>query len=140
MPAEIENALQSLNSSSDTEDILDVLRRFAPTTTFYIAMDGIDECERIHAVKLLKALAALVSCRGSLRLFVSSRPSHLPDISRHFKEPLHISLECQYVDADIATYINDAIDMKIDEDDLRVGDASLVGEIKSALIQGAQGM
>lgn len=141
MRTEIEIALQSLHPSFDAEDVLDVLRQIIPIQRFYIAIDGIDECERVHAVELLKSLSALVSSRPNLRLFLSGRPSLLPDINRHLKKGcIHLSMESQNVNTDIATYIKDTIDIKINEDDLRVGDASLVSEIKSALVEGAQGM
>lgn len=140
MTTRIEDALQSLHPSSDAEDILEVLREMAPTREFYIIVDGIDECDGTHTVELLKALSALASCRPSLRLFLSGRPSLHSDINRYFTEFTLLSMESPNVNADIATYITDAIDLRIAEDDLRVGDAALVGEIKSALIKGAQGM
>ncbi len=45
-----------------------------------------------------------------------------------------------HVDADIATFVEDMVQAKVNDDELAVGDPALVNDICRALVKGANGM
>lgn len=137
---EIEVALQCLESSSDIDDTLNLLHELIHPGPSYIIIDGIDECSKSHRRELLAALSSLVYTNSGLRLFLCGRTGIQDEIETHFEQSCHIALECEHTSEDIKRYVEGIIDQKVQDGDLRVGDPSLVDEIKSTLAKGAQGM
>ncbi|KAK8877014.1 ankyrin repeat protein [Apiospora arundinis] len=136
----VEIALRSLDVSSDLDDILDILRQSIPPGASYIMIDGIDECHQSDRRELLTALSSLISSNDSIRLFLSGRTGIQDEVKACFKQVSHIILDSEATRHDITQYIEGVIDYKVEIGELRVGDSNLVGEIKSALAEGAQGM
>ncbi|KAK8005007.1 hypothetical protein PG990_011044 [Apiospora arundinis] len=137
---EIEAALRNLDMSSDVEEILNILRQSIPPEGSYIMIDGIDECHQSHRRELLTALSDLASWNNNIRLFLSGRTGIHDEIQVCFKNISHIQLDSEATNHDITRYIEGAIDYNFHIGDLRVRDPNLIGEIKGALAQGAQGM
>lgn len=111
----------------------------ASQTTFVI--DGIDECSQPERASILKMLRQLTSCSGStLKIFFSSREGVVENIHKIFQTYQQLTMNCEQANTDIATYITDTIDQKIEDGDLLLSDRQLRHEICDALIKGANGM
>ncbi|RYP41874.1 hypothetical protein DL767_000703 [Monosporascus sp. MG133] len=106
----------------------------------YIIIDGLDECDKPERNKLMKALSTLAFPALDTKLFLSSRSSLSEEIQNTFPSFEHLTMTESSVHDDIKTYVNGVIEEKLESKDLRVGDASLIEDIKQALIQGADGM
>lgn len=153
----IRQALSKTEVSSDIEVALDGIRRELPTQpqeivkvlemvaekfrTFYIVIDGLDECEKQERVDLLESLSSLTANFPNILIFIASRDSISDDIKRSFSH-MHYHQSTGTLDAqsEIAIYVESSIEERLRREDLNVGDQSLINEIKTALIDGADGM
>ncbi|KAK8018511.1 hypothetical protein PG991_007701 [Apiospora marii] len=138
---ELGDALHKIVLSWDPSAIASLfLKLMAAPQKAYVFIDGLDECDRETRRLLFEVLSAIITAAGNIHLYLSSRDSVGDDITKYFPGYEHISLDCEATRHDIACYINDAIDEKLEEGDLTVGTDELVGEIKDSLANGAQGM
>lgn len=65
-----------LSLSSGLQDLLELLRKtVASFETFYIAIDGIDECSKQDRGELFKALSSLLATESNTKLFLAGRDS-----------------------------------------------------------------
>ncbi|KAK8131140.1 hypothetical protein PG984_007578 [Apiospora sp. TS-2023a] len=138
---ELGNALHKIVWSWDPSEIANLFLKLMPAPLkAYIFIDGLDECNGENRRLLFEVLSTVVTAAGNIRLYLSSRDSVRNDVAKYFPGFEHISLNCEATRDDIACYINDVIDEKVEEGDLVVGTDELVEEIKSSLANGAQGM
>ncbi|KAI1127262.1 hypothetical protein F5Y10DRAFT_293052 [Nemania abortiva] len=138
---ETEKSLQCLIHDSDFDKIVDFLQDATEGfKLFYIVIDGVDECEKADRGILLKALSSLLAVAPNTKLFLASRESLSGEIQTHFPTIEQISTGCSVVQRDIATYIHGALREKMEWQELRIGDPSLITEIEQALNKGADGM
>ncbi|KAK8053281.1 Ankyrin repeat-containing domain protein [Apiospora saccharicola] len=103
-----------------------VLRTLLP----YIFIDGLDECDTENRRLLLAALSAVINAAGNIRLYISSRDSVRDDVTRYFPGFEHITLDCEATRDDIACYINEAIDEKLEAGDLMASDKAIQQALK----------
>ncbi|KAK7928425.1 Vegetative incompatibility protein HET-E-1 [Apiospora marii] len=137
----MEGRIRTIISSSTSSDVLDLLRELMPAPLkSYILIDGLDECDAKDRKELLQTLSALVSSGSNIRLFLSSRFSLQKEVKKRFTAVERLTLDCEATNEDIATYIEGILDEKLEDGELTVGDPALVGDIKTALMKGAQGM
>jgi hypothetical protein len=109
--------------------------------THFIVLDGFDECPRADRDVVLRVLDKLVSSsKPTTKILLASREDIGRDIQRRFKSLQHRTMACQEASADIASYIEEVIAAKIDEEDLEVGDPKLIFDIRDTLLRGAHGM
>jgi len=141
---EILDQLQSLvdGRSPDTDELLVFLNAIAASSSSVtLVVDGFDECAEAEKLLILKELHRLMSSAQSIiKIFLSSRESEIEGISKIFKTFRQLSMRCEEAGRDIATYIRETIEEKTEQRDLVVGDSELVGEIRNALLEGADGM
>jgi hypothetical protein len=138
---EAETLLEKVNLSTGLTELLELLRiRITQLRTFYIIIDGLDECEKADRDYLLKALSSVMSIASNARLFLASRDGLSGEVRKKFPSLENLSMSCPSAQSDIATYIESAIDEKLESEDLNVGDRELVEEIRQALVKGAEGM
>ncbi|TFB02951.1 Ankyrin repeat domain-containing protein 50 [Trichoderma ghanense] len=141
---EIESSLERmiLSLSSGLKDLLVLLRKTAASfKTFYIAIDGIDECSKQDRGDLLGILSSVLATERNTKLFLASRDSVSREIQTTFTiADEHLSMECSSVQADIATYVEGIVQDKLQSEELIVEDLSLIEDIKAALTEGADGM
>ncbi|KAJ1335026.1 ankyrin repeat domain-containing protein 50 [Microdochium nivale] len=137
----VEDKIHTIVSSSTASDTLSLLIELMPELMkSYIVVDGLDECDTKDRKELLKTLSALISTNKNVRLFLSSRVSLLDEVTRQFPDVERLTLDCEATNEDIAIYISDFLDERLEEGDLKVGDPVLITCIKTALREGAQGM
>lgn len=110
-------------------------------TTVYIVIDGLDEFEEVDRKILFQTLSSIISLPNSqAKLFLVGRSSISTDIQKWFPECQMKYVSCRDVQADIGTYIQQSIFLKLEEKDLMLHDPDLAREIIEALTKGADGM
>ncbi|RYP58479.1 hypothetical protein DL770_010415 [Monosporascus sp. CRB-9-2] len=125
----------------ELDEVVELLQGITPVRKpSYLIIDGLDECDKPERNKLLKALSTLAFPALNTKLFLSSRSSLSEEIQNTFPSFERLTMSESLVHDDIKTYVNGVIEQKLENKDLRVGDASLIEDIKQALIQGADGM
>lgn len=140
---QIETALESMRQSSSTEfeEVLELLQMgIAPLRTFYIIIDGLDECERNDRRDILQVLSSLTSSGSKVKVFMASRENISREITKTFRSIEHISMGCSSAQSEIAAFVEDTIQERLETEDLVVGDPALINDVKQALIEGAEGM
>ncbi|KAI0006553.1 hypothetical protein F4779DRAFT_557782 [Xylariaceae sp. FL0662B] len=139
---EEQKKLQKLDDLSDLDRIVEYLRDVPPVPkTSYVIIDGLDECDKPERDKLLRALSSLIAVpTTNMKLFLAGRDSLSGEIQKTLRSMEHISMDSAGARTDIATYVNGVIEEETESGALRVGDPSLIEEIKGALIQRADGM
>jgi ankyrin repeat protein len=160
-------AVQFLNSSSLSGDAMNILgtvesapsfdayhfmilmksvfkpaKRFHPQT-FYIIIDGIDECEQKDMDTLLRTLSSVESITSEtheVRVLVACRhrrPNSIADLFPHVED---ICASAGPATSDIAVFIDDEIQGLEASGELVVGDRNIIQDIKRFLFQHADGM
>ncbi|KAI0538686.1 hypothetical protein GGR58DRAFT_512830 [Xylaria digitata] len=141
IPQEVVEGLELLDDSSGLDEFVKLLRIIMPPPkASYIVIDGLDECERPDRDRLLKALSSLVVVGKNIRLFLSSRTGLWGEIQGRLTAFDSLSMDCPLAHDDIRTFIEEIVKEKIQNNELRIGDPCLEGDIKLALSRGAQGM
>ncbi|KAJ6016755.1 hypothetical protein N7451_000134 [Penicillium sp. IBT 35674x] len=140
---ETEALLQDIQPrlTSGCEELLELLRDITVgLMASYIIIDGLDECEKPDRDNLLHTLSLLATVGSNTRLFLAGRDSVSGDVKRAFPGLGQISMSCLAVEADIAAYVEGAVQERLQSEDLVVGDSSLIEGIKKALREGADGI
>lgn len=116
-------------------------QRLAQSEKFYIFIDALDEFEPKERRALIDLLASLGSSGGSgLRVFLAGRESLSGELKDKFPGIERLSMASAGANTDVALYVNEALQERIENRDLVVGDQSLVLEIEHALTKHADGM
>jgi hypothetical protein len=135
-------SIPSKHSSLDADDLLPVFIQVSNLAdTHFIILDGLDECrkkERAAVLRVLRGVSA--TARSTVKLFLSCREDIGDDIPRAFPSCYRQSMSRTHIDTDIAGFVADAVQAKVDDGDLAVGDPALVRDICTALVEGADGM
>ena len=108
--------------------------------TLYVAVDGLDECEKAEREDLLKELFWICEEVPKVKLFLTGRDNLTPELKQIFPTLAHVSMGCVSAQSEISVVIGRKIQELLDNDDLIVEDPILVDEISDALIRGAEGM
>jgi len=145
-PPVIERMLERLyatpGSLPSTESLFELLSlTLEISDVAYIIIDGLDECLEQDRRQLLSYLLARFSDQGRILKIVLSSRSEV-DISRTLArtEFSQVSLSTLKDRPDIESYIEDQIQERRRNDLLTIKQESLAGEIKKALLDGADGM
>lgn len=144
LPSDIEPSLEDLsqNALSGIEELRNLLQKKAALSrAYYIVIDALDECERSERDVVFDVLQSVIAPNVSkVKLFLSSRDSISEEIKKRFPYLHHLSMGSPEALSDIMAYTKEAIDGRLSNGALVVGNSQLVNEIKDALIQGSQGM
>ena len=126
---------------SETEDVVEMLCTVSKKLrNFYIVIDGLDECEKKDRNALLKGFSAISSATGNVKIFLSGRESMSTQVKKACQSLIHLSMSCRPAKSDIPKYIESAVQERLRNEELIVGDQTLINEIKEALNRGADGM
>ena len=123
------------------EDIVNLFVEFlTPYRLRWFVLDGLDECLPSERKITMKALSQVASRLTPTKIFLSSRPEIERDITWFF--PIHEqrSMNSLEVHADIKTYIDLAVEERLHDGDLVVGNATLIPLIKELLGKESHGM
>lgn len=127
---------------SDVDALKDLLQESLGTLgTHFIVIDGFDECSVQDRNMILGVLNRITQTSSSvLKMFLSSRQDVATNIEQIFDSYYYKQIDCAELHADIATYIEVALEEKIFCRQLVVGDPNLLAVIHRALTEGAHGM
>lgn len=107
-------------------------------TTFYLLIDGLDECEDSARREVVTCLAGILhDSKGRIKVIIASR---WMNISKPLKDFRQISLEASRNSTDIELYIRQMIDESIENETITIKDPSMAEEIQQALISKSDGM
>lgn len=140
---DLESRLRQLDRKLFVElgDWAGLLRqRIELSRTFYIIIDGLDECDSAERRALLDTLISLTTTVSRLRIFISGRESLYVDLRSRFSRMEHLSMASDSLRSDIRLYVEAALQEGIRNKDLEVELPSLLEEIKETLTQHADGM
>ncbi|KAI0537632.1 ankyrin repeat-containing domain protein [Xylaria digitata] len=144
-PSEISDklvtSLQTLEYDGDLEEIIDLLRTTTRSSRIsYIVIDGLDRCKGAERSKLLKSLSSLAVSTSNTKLLLASRENLSTEIKRQFSSICRLSMSRAEAEGDITSCIDAFLKEKLENNHLKIGDSSLIDEIRQALIKGADGM
>lgn len=141
MTTDIDNLLRELLEKLfvKPEDWTRLLQRTVQRSdSVSIFLDGLDECDAVERRQLLNALSTL-SDNAQVKIFISSRDSVSIDLKPKFPRFEHISM-AENITPDIKAYIDTCLNERIQNEDLILGDESLLLTIKETLTNHADGM
>jgi Skp family chaperone for outer membrane proteins len=126
----------------DTTDLADFLcARLLPNITYYVVLDGLDECENVEVDMIANAVGTLRTTHArEIKLVCVSRPQLERQLFKNKKPTHEMRLSRKNVEWDIQKYIELTLDECLEENKLKLVDPRLVLEIKPALEDGADGM
>jgi hypothetical protein len=107
----------------------------------FIVIDALDECEDSSRTELLRAFQHICSLVDiPVRIFVSSRDND--DIVLHLDNRPNVYINSEKNSSDVRAFVDEEVDKAINERRILRGkvDNSVRESIKSALVQGANGM
>ncbi|WKT47235.1 hypothetical protein QSH57_012140 [Fusarium oxysporum f. sp. vasinfectum] len=111
--------------------------------SWFIVLDGLDECNTGQQSRLLKFFQAVVSRAGAsshISILLSSRETCTNAIKRSFPGSQRLVTGLQNTSADIGAYVDDIIIEKLSTGELVVSDPSLIDEILKTIASKEQGM
>jgi hypothetical protein len=112
----------------------------SPHDQFFIFLDALDECESVERYELLKQLASLGSTVPKLKIFISGRESLSNELRANFPKLQRVSMSSKEAASDIGLYVEDTLQQRLRDGAFVVGDESLLNEIKTTLVEHADGM
>jgi hypothetical protein len=139
----MEVALMGLNQkpSSGVDEVMHLLRRrIAQSGTFYIIIDALDAFEPTERHILLNSLSSLSKALPCVRIFLASRESLSVEVKKRVSTLEAVSMASGETNSDIVQYVEDALQERLQNEELMVGDKSLQKDIKDTLIKHADGM
>ncbi len=126
------------NPSPDFDKLTALLRqRLDQSETFFIFIDALDEFEPRERRILLGFLASLGQ---GPKVFLAGRESLSGELSDKLPGIEHLSMASEGAKTDIALYVKEALQDRIENRDLVVEDQSLIRDIEHALTKHADGM
>ena len=112
---------------------------------YFIVLDGLDECDEVQSKNIVRILRGLLeSPLLQIKLFFTTRTSVMSRVPLKLRPERHIDLDTAEHQAsvarDIDNFVNASLQERLRENELQLGDPSLVLKIQDALKTGAQGM
>ena len=130
----------STTIAHDKDRLLRYLKRILPKSgnTYFIALDGVDECNESDARGIFSWLQELRQACSCFKFYCSNQPNF--NLQDEFPWPRLTSVPMSENSEEIAYYIEAAIKDCLQTGQLSIGDLAIKSVIHDALVQGAQGM
>ncbi|CAG8143572.1 unnamed protein product [Penicillium olsonii] len=137
--------LQRLREDSrdlNTIELVDfILNHLHDDDVYYLAIDGLDECEITEVRKLAQCMAQLCSARvENFKVIYTGRPELESELFRSVKGIYKVPVTEKKVDSEINCYIDTTLRLCLEEEQLKIRDPTLVLKIADALRNGSKGM
>lgn len=131
------NASQNL----DTFEVIEfLLSHLQAEKTYYMILDGLDECSVAEARRVMFGIHHV--CRNrtkGLKILISSRPEFEDPFIRVIRPEHKVSLTGENVESDMDRYISLTLGRCLEEKQLKVRDPKLIVRISEALKKGSDG-
>lgn len=140
-----DESLQRLYEDShnlNTAEVVDfVLSRLHDDNTYYLAIDGLDECELVEIRKVAQSVAKLCNMRvKNLKVLYTGRPELENQLFGAMKAKYKIPVTETKVDLEMDRYIAAALGHCLEDKQLILGDPTLIVKIFETLKKGSNGM
>ncbi|CAG8127828.1 unnamed protein product [Penicillium salamii] len=140
-----DESLQRLYKDShdlNTAEVVDfVLSRLHDDKTYYLAIDGLDECEIVEVRKVAQSVAQLCNMRvKNFKVLYTGRPELENELFRAMKPKYKITMTETKVDLEMNRFIDTTLGLCLEDEQLKIGDPRLILKISEALQMGAKGM
>lgn len=143
LTAVLENELKAVLHSGALKSELKklLIKALSISEAQYIFIDAVDECADSERKVLLDALGEAASApNGKVKICISTRDKNV----RHSGNLCHhehwVSTHSPEAKSNLDIFIKHALEMKVDEEQLVVGDKQLIEEIHHTLLTQADGM
>lgn len=143
VPSSIESKLRAMRSEGyiRLKEWTTFLGEVAGTLHFmYLFLDAVDECETKEKLEILKELSSLASSHSRVKIFLSGREGLASELEMRFPNIQRISTASDLARPDVGIFIEGVLQSKTEDEELVVGDMSLLEEIRDRLVQHADGM
>ncbi|KAK5629073.1 hypothetical protein RRF57_004788 [Xylaria bambusicola] len=139
LPSGLDDFADTTSPAVDIDGIAGLLLKVLPSRAYFI-IDGLDECENRQREILASQLRRLQD-HSSLLVCLSFR-SEADNTLRLYLEQLAWPIIFQIPDnnTDIEDYITAELERRVESGKLKLGEPTLILEIREVLLQGAQGM
>ncbi|GFG16217.1 hypothetical protein IFM5058_07848 [Aspergillus udagawae] len=135
-------ALEKDSHDLDTAEIVDfLLPRLEVDKTYYLVLDGIDECDRREIQMVAWCLAQICGRRlRDLKVVCAGRPELGKELWRVVIPKYKVQVTEKKVESDMEVYIARTLSRCLEEEKLKLGDPKLIVLISKALQEGSKGM
>ncbi|KAF4454836.1 NACHT domain protein [Fusarium austroafricanum] len=127
---DFQGPIASIDDSVDKESFLLnelLMSRVKQFKEVFIVVDGVDECEPADRQRIISTLHSLIKSGSCVKVFLASRERLESDLKKVFKPEssgvgtyTHLSIEHPSAQSDIATYIDQVISLKSDQEELQL--------------------
>ncbi|CAG8172663.1 unnamed protein product [Penicillium salamii] len=140
-----EESLQRLYDESDdlrTSELTDfMVPHLQIDKEYYLVIDGLDECETTEVRKVARSVAQLCSTRmKNFKVLFSGRPELEKSLFGTVSPKYKIAVTEANIGSEMDRYIDAALGRCLDEEELVLGDSTLIWRIQEALQKGSKGM
>ena len=128
--------------SLDADEVVDLVKKnLVLGSTSFVVIDGLDQCETEELSRTLRGVQSLLNnFPMNLKIFISSRPEIKAQVTRRIEPAFIITMSGSKINEDIETFISESLDQKLEEEELRLGDPTIIERIQDTLVAGAKGM
>lgn len=126
----------------ECEDLIDfVLRWLKEGSTYFVIIDGLDECDAVEAICVKQEITKLCSeFGGRLKVLYSGRPELESLLFAGGPNHYKMSLKHDKLQRDLDQYVEARLDECLRDERLRLEDPALIVKISKTLKDGASGM
>jgi hypothetical protein len=126
----------------DAAEVVDFLiSHLQADKTYYVILDGLDECESGDVQAISRSLSRLCDSRlMGLKVLCSGRPELEKELFRLHKPRYKLTLTQRHTGPDMERYITTTLDCCLEVKQLRLSNPTLVLTIAKALQEGSDGM
>ncbi|RHZ59573.1 uncharacterized protein CDV56_101052 [Aspergillus thermomutatus] len=149
LDSQIENAehesLRAIDKDSrdlDTAKVIDfLLSHLQVGKTYYLVLDGLDECDGGDIQMVARSLAQLCDKHVSdIKILCAGRPELEKELWRVITPKYRIQVTERKVESDMDHYITTILGRCLEEEQLKLGDPKLIMPISKALQEGSKGI
>ncbi|PKY07436.1 hypothetical protein P168DRAFT_302363 [Aspergillus campestris IBT 28561] len=126
----------------DTSEVVNfMLSRLKANRTYYLLLDGLDECDNSQIEKVAWNMTRLCDKRPTnFKIICAGRPELEKQLFRVIKPKFKLSVTERKIKADMDNYIDTILGRCLEEELLKLQDPKLIIDISKALRDGSHGM
>ncbi len=134
-------ALHRKISDVDSAGMTDILSdRLPPGASYYILLDGIDECKIDEAREVVACLSKLCQNHRAVKIVLTSRTDIDKALRRQLRAKYKMPVSEAKTQSDVRCYINETLDQRLEDRELVLNDPSIILKISDKLERESQGM
>lgn len=123
------------------ETVQFLLSRLVKERTYYVVLDGLDECASAQIREMARFLEAISQATvGTLKIICASRPDLEGDLFKWAPPQYRVAIDKGKLGLDMDRYIAATLDDCLEEELLVLRDQKIVTTIMDTLRDGSQGM